>query len=76
MRCPDIINDKIKRKLQTNIAARVETLCKEYKKVIDEKHELLDRAMKVAQEVHIAYEPVAHVIESVPVLLADLEFLL
>jgi hypothetical protein len=51
MKCPDIINDKIKRKLQTNIAARVETLCKEYKKVIDEKHELLDRAMKVAQEV-------------------------
>jgi len=74
MRCPDIINDKIKRKLQTNIAARVETLCKEYKKVIDEKHELLDRAMKVAQEVQIAYEPVAHVIASAPELLADLEF--
>jgi hypothetical protein len=47
-RCPDIINEETVQKLHCTIAQRVETLSREYKRLIDEKHELLDRALSVA----------------------------
>ena len=52
--CPELVN--CKNQMQTNMANRIQTLCVEMHKLLNQKRELLNRAIQVSQEVERAYQ--------------------